>query len=126
MVVGLIWGIWHYPLILTGYEGYENIPFGLLVFSLFTMLEAVIFGWLRRRSGAVWVTSLAHASANSVGGVMTSTLFFGGGHFLLTSYSGVLGFVPLGLVCLMLIVTGQMRALARRSSGGGRQFILKP
>ncbi len=114
-VVGLIWGIWHYPLILVGFEGYENIPLGLAVFPVFTLLEAVIFGWLRRMSDSVWVTSLAHASANSIGGTVTATLFFGGGHFLLTSYSGILGFVPLGLVCVLLVATRQfVPALPRR------------
>jgi membrane protease YdiL (CAAX protease family) len=111
LLTGLVWGVWHYPLILAGYEGYENRWLGLAIFPVFTILLAIIFGWLRIVGGSVWVTSLAHSAANGEGGSLTAYLFLGDTHFALVSYAGVLAWVPLGLVCVGLIVT-QRRAFA--------------
>jgi hypothetical protein len=68
-----------------------------------------MFGWLRSKTGSVWVTCLAHSATNSVGGALLAYLYLGGGGFLLASYVGVLGWIPLGLLCLGLLVTGQFK-----------------
>jgi membrane protease YdiL (CAAX protease family) len=119
LLTGLVWGVWHYPLILAGYEGYENRWLGLAIFPVFTILLAIIFGWLRMVVGSVWVTSLAHAAANGVGGSLTAYLFVGDGHFLLVSYAGVLAWVPLGIVCVGLILTQRRRLASTIIKSGG-------
>jgi uncharacterized protein len=109
VVTGLIWGVYHYPVILVGFEGFENALPGLIVFPLSTVLLSIVFGWLRAKTGSVWVTCLAHSATNGVGGALLAYLYLGGGSFVLTSYVGVLGWIPLGLLCLGLLVTGQLR-----------------
>jgi membrane protease YdiL (CAAX protease family) len=91
VTTGIIWGIWHYPLNLRGYNFPEHPFLGLLVFPISTVLLSIIFGWLRLRTGSVWAPSLAHAATNSVGGSLTVLLFLGGPDFLFTSYLGLLG-----------------------------------
>jgi membrane protease YdiL (CAAX protease family) len=108
ILTGLIWGVFHYPVILVGFEGYENVLLGLAVFPVSTVLLSIIFAWLRLKSGSVWVTCVAHAATNGVGGGLTAYLFLGGGHFLLTSYLGVLGWVPLGILCAWIVLTGRL------------------
>jgi membrane protease YdiL (CAAX protease family) len=108
ILTGLIWGVFHYPVILVGFEGYENVLLGLAVFPVSTVLLSIIFAWLRLKSGSVWVTSLAHAATNGIGGGLTAYMFFRGGHFLLTSYLGVLGWVPLGVLCVWILLTGRL------------------
>jgi membrane protease YdiL (CAAX protease family) len=117
ILTGLIWGIFHYPVILLGFEGYEDPRWGLLLFPVFTVLLSIIFGWLRQRTGSVWVTCLAHSATNAIGGSLTALLFLSGDRFLLTSYAGVLGLLPLGAVCLW-IVLGKRLASNRESLGG--------
>ena len=109
VVTGLIWGVYHYPVILVGFEGFENTLLGLIVFPVTTILLSIIFGWLRAKTGSVWVTCLAHSATNGVGGALLAYLYLGDGNFVLTSYVGVLGWIPLGLFCLGLLVTGQLR-----------------
>jgi membrane protease YdiL (CAAX protease family) len=109
VVTGLIWGAWHYPIILAGYERYESPPLGLLIFPVLTVLLSIIFGWLRLRTGSVWSASLAHASTNAVGGSLTALLFLGGSSMTLVGYNGVLAWVPLGAVCLWIIFSGQLK-----------------
>jgi uncharacterized protein len=107
VVTGLIWGVYHYPVILVGFEGFENTLIGLIVFPVTTILLSIIFGWLRAKTGSVWVTCLAHSATNGIGGALLAYLYLGGGNFVLTSYIGVLGWIPLGLFCLGLLVTRQ-------------------
>jgi uncharacterized protein len=108
LATGLIWGIWHYPLILMGYERFENVFVGLVTFPVNTILLAIIFGWLRRKTGSIWSASMAHAATNDLGALLINNLFLGGPHFLLVSYVGVLAWIPLGAVCAWIILTGQL------------------
>ena len=110
VLTGLVWGVFHYPLILVGFEGYENLAVGLAIFPVFTILQSIVLGWLRQRTGSVWVSCLAHAAANGIGGSLTAYLFLGGGSFLLTSYAGVLGWIPLGAICAWILLIGRRRA----------------
>ena len=100
VVTGLIWGMWHYPIILAGYERYESTLLGLLIFPVLTVLLSIIFGWLRLRTGSVWCASLAHASTNAVGGSLTALLFLGGSSMTLVGYGGVFAWVALGALCV--------------------------
>jgi len=110
VTTGIIWGIWHYPINLRGYNFPEHPILGLLVFPISTVMLSIIFGWLRLRSGSVWSACLAHAATNSIGGSLTMLLFLGGPDLLFTSYLGLLGWIPLGALCLWIILTGQMKA----------------
>jgi len=112
VTTGIIWGVWHYPLNLRGYNYPEHPYLGLLVFPISTVLLSIIFGWLRLRTGSVWAPSLAHAATNSVGGSLTVLLFLGGPDFLFSSYLGLLGWIPLGAVCLWIILTGRLKPVA--------------
>lgn len=109
VATGLIWGVYHYPVILVGFEGFENTLLGLIVFPVTTILLSIVFGWLRAKTGSVWVTCLAHSATNGVGGALLAYLYLGGGAFLWTSYVGMLGWIPLGMLCVGLLVTGQLR-----------------
>jgi membrane protease YdiL (CAAX protease family) len=91
VTTGIIWGIWHYPLNLRGYNFPEHPFLGLLVFPISTVLLSIIFGWLRLRTGSVWAPSLAHAATNSVGGSLTVLLFLGGAGLPVHQLSGTAG-----------------------------------
>ncbi len=65
VVTGLIWGVWHYPMILMGYL-FSGNPLGLLLYPINMIFTSIIYGWLRLRSGSVWSASLAHATGNTI------------------------------------------------------------
>lgn len=104
---GIIWGIWHYPLVFFGYERYENQFLGLIIFTVFTVLLSIIFGWLRLKTGSVWAASLGHGATNAIGGSLTLMLFSGGTNWQWVGYNGILAWIPLGLVCIWIIFTGE-------------------
>ena len=109
VTTGIIWGIWHYPINLRGYNFPEHPVLGLLVFPISTVMLSIIFGWLRLRTGSVWSACLAHAATNTIGAALSVLLFLGGPDLLFTSYLGLLGWIPLGALCLWIILTGQLK-----------------
>jgi membrane protease YdiL (CAAX protease family) len=65
LVTGLIWSIWHWPLILLA--DYAKSPMPLLTVFLFTICMtsfSVILGWLREYSKSVLPCAIAHAVHN--------------------------------------------------------------
>lgn len=103
VATGLIWGFWHYPLIMLGYEHYEDRYVGLLVFPVCTVMLSIIFGWLRSETGSIWASSVAHGATNALGLSLMFLIFLGGPHFVFVSYVGILSWLPLGAVCAWIL-----------------------
>jgi membrane protease YdiL (CAAX protease family) len=113
VATGLIWGIWHYPLNLQGYNFPANPYLGLLVFPISAVLLSIILGWLRLSTGSIWAASLGHAAFNTVGGSLSVALFSGTEAPLLwVSPAGLLALIPLGLVAGWIVISGRLEAAA--------------
>jgi membrane protease YdiL (CAAX protease family) len=115
VATGLIWGVWHYPFyfLQTFNRASRTSTLVLVVFPMSTILLSIIFGWLRQRTGSVWAPSLAHAATNSIGSTLLMLWFAGNEHWILWSYMGVLGLVPLGVLCGWLVLTGRLQPTQR-------------
>ena len=110
VATGLIWGVWHYPFFFLQAYGGANRTSALVlfVFPISTILLSIVFGWLRQRTDSVWTPSLAHAATNSIGSSLLMLWFAGNQHWILWSYMGVLGLVPLGALCGWIILTKRL------------------
>jgi uncharacterized protein len=65
---GALWGLWHAPIILLGYN-YPSAPqLGVLMMTGFCVLSGIVLGWTRLRSGSLWPAVIAHGSINAFGG----------------------------------------------------------
>jgi len=113
IITGVIWGIWHYPINLQGYNYPDNRILGLFIFPVFTVLLSIILGWLRIKTGSVWSASFAHAATNAIGGGLTMLLFMGGPNWIFVGYPGILSWIPLGVLCAWIILTGQLAPIKR-------------
>jgi len=109
IATGVIWGMWHLPLNIRGYNFPDHPLLGLFVFPVSTTLISIIFGWLRLRTGSIWASSLAHAATNAVGGSLTMLLFAGRPGGIFVSYLGILSWIPLGALCAWIVLTGQLK-----------------
>jgi uncharacterized protein len=109
VTTGIIWGVWHYPINLRGYNFPDHPILGLLIFPVSTIMLSIIFGWLRLKTCSIWAPSLAHAATNSVGGSLILLLFAGGPDLIFVSYLGILAWIPLGALCLWIIFTGRLK-----------------
>ena len=128
VVSGVVWGAWHAPLILLGYN-YPDGPGWLGVLAMCGMCTVFggVFGWLRLRSGSVWPAALAHGALNASAGLMF--LFVAAGGQFSTLQASVLGWsgwiVPLLLVA-GLIAAGQFRPAASHTVGAAYPPAGKP
>ena len=105
VMTGVIWGLWHLPLNVRGYNFPGHPVLGMAVFTVSTVLLSIIFGWLRLRTRSVWAPSLAHAATNSIGASYLLLLFAGGPESLYVGYLGLLSWIPLGALCLWIVLT---------------------
>ncbi|MFM8875869.1 MAG: lysostaphin resistance A-like protein [Anaerolineae bacterium] len=66
---GVIWGVWHAPVIVQGhnYPGYPVL--GVFMMIIFCILLGTIITWLYINTKSPWVAALAHGSVNAIAGV---------------------------------------------------------
>lgn len=109
LFTGVIWGLWHTPLILMGHN-YPGHPFvGIPLMVVFCTLLAFLFDWSRTRVKAVWGPCVLHGIINGSAGLFV--LFAGEGHPLVASPVGVTGFIALALLLtIVLWLDGGYRA----------------
>ena len=90
MLSGVIWGLWHSPLILLGYN-YPAAPgwLGLTMMIGMCIVVGAVFGWLRLRSESVWPAALAHGAFNAAAGF--SLIFAAAGESIDTTQATILG-----------------------------------
>lgn len=113
---GVIWGLWHSPVILLGYNFGRTDPTGVLFMIGGCVAWGILFGWLRLRSGSVWPAVIAHGSLNAAAG-MVLVVAAARPDLALAGPLGVATWIVVAVVVAVLAVTGQFRrqpALARR------------
>lgn len=64
-VGGIIWGLWHAPLILLGYNYERTDGLGLVFMCAFCVLIGALLAALRDVTGSVWPAALAHGAINA-------------------------------------------------------------
>ncbi len=103
IATGLVWGPWHWPLLARGFDAVGSPLTSLVMLTVGAILMSIIFGFIRRKTGSVWATSLAHSATNGIGGALATLWFPYPDKALFVGYFGVLGWIPLGLLCLWII-----------------------
>lgn len=121
---GLIWGLWHTPLIVTGQ--YAAGPYPLLSVPLFVVsvvAGGVVAASVRLRSGSVWAAALFHASWNSVIQGPFDGFTRGGGSARTTSIwigeSGILVVIA-SVLCAAWLVRGGLVVRRQPDAEAGR------
>ncbi len=111
IVTGVIWGLWHAPILLLGYNYPLNPPLGVLMMTGMCVILAILFGWTRLATGSVWPAVIAHAFLNGSAGVVG--LFHREGYTLNSFVVGITGWtgwiVPLVVIAL-LALSGRLRS----------------
>ena len=108
---GLIWGAWHWPvMLLAGYEsGLSSWGFpvlGMLAFCLFAAALGIFLDFLYEKTGSIWYPSLGHGAVNAAAGVPLLFLdpAFANEIILGPSLHGLIAGIPLLLFGLLLLL----------------------
>ena len=65
LISGLIWGIWHLPILLfTDYNSGTLAWYAITCFMLLAISISFIYTWFRMKSGSLWTAVILHASHN--------------------------------------------------------------
>jgi membrane protease YdiL (CAAX protease family) len=108
LLAGLIWGVWHWPLIAMGYNygpEYPGAPWlGMLMMVWVTIGLGTFLGWLTIRAGNVWPAVIGHAAINGIGS-LAAVCLKGNPNLLLGPYPlGIVGSAAWALLTLALLL----------------------
>ncbi|ETK36225.1 CPBP family intramembrane glutamic endopeptidase [Microbispora sp. ATCC PTA-5024] len=102
LLSGVIWGLWHAPLTLRGYDYPSLGPWAASYFVGFCVLFGVVLGWLRLRSGSVWPAAIGHGALNATAAV--PLLLGDAAHPPNPALAGVLGLPGLAVLAVTALV----------------------
>ena len=91
--IGVLWGLWHIPLIALGYNyGTANALPGSVLFIGFCVVMSLVLGFVVERTRSVWLAAVLHGTFNGFSQVML-LLVVGGSSLLASSAVGVVSLV---------------------------------
>lgn len=101
-VIGIIWGIWHAPIIIQGYNYPQHPLAGVFMMTVFTLLLSPIFGYVRLKARSVIAAAIIHGSLNATAGL--AIMVVAGGNDLMIGVTGLAGFIVLLIVNIAIFV----------------------
>ncbi|MFA5856973.1 MAG: CPBP family intramembrane glutamic endopeptidase [Candidatus Pacearchaeota archaeon] len=102
LLIGLIWGIWHFPIILQGHN-YPTQPYlGVIFMIIWCILLTPLFIYIRIKSNSVIAASLMHGVLNA--SYLISILWIVGGNDLTVGITGLAGFLALIVLNIIMVV----------------------
>ncbi|MDO5443229.1 MAG: CPBP family intramembrane metalloprotease, partial [Bacteroidia bacterium] len=95
--IGLVWGIWHAPLILQGHNYPQHPVAGVALMCVFCILLGIIELYFVLKTGSVFPAAIIHGTTNAMAGLV---LFFAqGGNDLTVGLTGAAGFLTYAIIC---------------------------
>ncbi|MGB4137009.1 MAG: type II CAAX endopeptidase family protein [Microbacterium sp.] len=110
LISGAIWGLWHAPVILLGYNFGRTDVTGVLLMVGGCVAWGVLLGWLRLRSASLWPAVFAHGALNASAGMFV-WFYLAGTRTdpALSSALGIAGWIVVAVIVVVLLLTGQFR-----------------
>ena len=107
VLMGVIWGVWHWPVIAMGHNygvNYTGYPWmGMLAMVWFTFQIGILLGWITLRCRTVWPAVFGHAAINGV--AAAPILFYYGPStpLLGPAMTGIIGAIPVTILSMWLL-----------------------
>lgn len=109
VISGLIWGVWHWPVIMMGHNyglDYPGFPWlGLLATLWFTLSIGIFFGWLSLKAESVWPAVFAHGALNGIAAIGLLFIKEPFSMLLGPSPAGLIGCLPFTILSLVILLT---------------------
>ena len=111
LLCGFIWGFWHTPLNMTGYNygtAYAGFPLaGILAMSVFCFSAGVLSSYLYEKTGTIWPSAVFHGAINACGAfplLFQKTGFINQHYTLLgPGINGILTGLPMLVIALIIL-----------------------
>jgi uncharacterized protein YacL len=102
IIIGLIWGIWHAPLILMGHNYPQHPQIGVFMMIILSIILSSLFLYITIKSKSVIAASIMHGTMNATAGI--SIMLIDGGNDLTTGMAGLAGFIALLIILAVLFL----------------------
>ena len=120
VVMGVIWGAWHWPILAMGHNyglDYPGAPWtGMLAFTWFTFAIGTILSWMTIRAGSVWPAVIGHGVLNGVASIAALLAVGDFNPLLGPSAAGLFAGIPFSILALWLIFTDKLANLQGKSN----------
>ena len=93
LIIGAVWGVWHFPLILLGHNYPQHPVVGVVMMIIFCILLTPIMIYIVIKARSVITAAIFHGVLNAIGGI--SLMFLAGGNDLTNGLTGLAGFIVL-------------------------------
>ena len=104
VVIGIIWGLWHAPLILMGHNYPQHAQWGVLMMVVMCIPMSFIIQYFRVKSGSVIVAAIMHGTCNGVAGLTMVFLSLDRYNDLIDGAAGLAGILALLVVALCIFL----------------------
>ncbi|MBP2436966.1 CPBP family intramembrane glutamic endopeptidase [Microbacterium amylolyticum] len=108
LISGVVWGAWHAPIILLGYNFGRTDGWGVVMMIGFCLFVGILLQWTRYWTRSVWPAALGHGALNTAApvGLLFATPdlnpFWG-------SFLGIPGWILLAVIIAVLLLLRQFR-----------------
>jgi membrane protease YdiL (CAAX protease family) len=102
ILIGIIWGIWHAPLILMGHNYPQHPQIGVFMMIIMCILLTPVLLYITIKSKSVIAASIMHGTMNATAGI--SIMAINGGNDLTAGITGLAGFIALTIFITGLFI----------------------
>ncbi|MCX8028576.1 MAG: CPBP family intramembrane metalloprotease [Brevinematales bacterium] len=106
LITGLIWGVWHAPIIVMGHN-FPNHPFeGIFLMIGFCIVFSFVMNYFREKSGSVVLSSMMHGVLNGTAGISiyANTLK----NDILYNTAGISGIISVLLIIFVISISSRL------------------
>ena len=96
LIIGTVWGLWHFPFILIGHNYPQHPVAGVGMMIIFCVLVSPVMIYIVVKSKSVITAAIFHGMNNAICGV--TAFYIVGGNDLINGLFGLAGFITLSLV----------------------------
>ncbi|WP_026670501.1 CPBP family intramembrane glutamic endopeptidase [Butyrivibrio sp. AE3006] len=105
LAVGLFWGAWHLPILVSGgYMDGTSLGYRVVAFMLHIIPVAIISAILAIKSGSVWPSAFLHASHNAFDQAVFQAITIGDDKMYYVSETGVFTIICAWVIAIVMYV----------------------
>jgi membrane protease YdiL (CAAX protease family) len=101
-LIGFIWGIWHAPLILLGFNYPDHPQVGVLMIVAWVIVISPLFSYIRLKARSVIASSVFYGTINAV--PLLAILLISGGNDLTVGITGLAGIIVFALADICVFI----------------------
>ena len=116
IIGGVIWGVWHWPIMwMIGYEyGTDYVGFpvvGMLIFCIYTTAIGILCDWIYEKSNCIWLPSIFHGAFNAIAAIPLTLCIPNTGSAILLGPApiGVIAGLPM-IVCAAVLLCRSVKS----------------